>query len=76
MDIELHLQVWNELKEHIISADRTDASDDFIRVLIEHGADANKILEFALDDELKESLSEYIEVEEEEFDDDFEDEYD
>ena len=78
MDIELHLQVWKELRKHFTGNDTEDAAEDFVRVLIEHGADANEIAEFAIDDEVKSALQEYIEFEEddEDFDDEFDMEYD
>lgn len=66
MDIELHLAVWNEVKEHILGSDRTDAAEDFVRVLIEHGADADKIAEYAIDDAVKSALKEYTTIEDDE----------
>ena len=71
MDLELHLLVWNELKEHFAGNDAEEAAEDFIRVLIEHGADADEIAEFAIDDEIKEALKEYTDLDEE---DEFEEE--
>ena len=72
MDIELHLLVWNELKSHLTGNDANEAAEDFVRVLVEHGADAEEIAEFAIDDEVKSALKEYIELEddEEEIDED------
>jgi len=75
MDLELHLGIWNTLSEHIIVTDQADAAEDFIRILIEHGADAEDIAEFAIDEHIKDALSEYIELDEdEEFDELDEDE--
>ena len=68
MDIETHLQVWKELKPHLIGGDVDAAAEDFMRVLIEHGADADEIATYALDGALKLAIQEYIEIEE-----DFED---
>ena len=77
MDIELHLQVWKELREHFTGNDTVDAAEDFVRVLIEHGADAKEIAEYAIDAEVKSALQEYIELEvDEDFDDEFDMEYD
>jgi len=70
MNVEIHLQVWHELKEYILGADISTAADDFITILVEHGADPVDIQKFALDDELKSALTEYLDVEEE--DDDYE----
>ena len=76
MNIELHLHVWNELKEHIIDIDKAEAAEDFIKVLIEHGADADEIAEYAIDDEIKKALLEYTDLEEDEdFDDNDLEEY-
>ena len=70
MDLETHLQVWKELKPHLMGGDVEAAAEDFIRVLIEHGAEAESIAEYALDEALKLALQEYIELDEETFDDD------
>jgi len=75
MDIELHLQVWNELKEHIIDIDKQEAAEAFIRVIIEHGADADDIAKYAIDAEIKSSLLEYTELEEDEDEDNVDDRY-
>ena len=68
MNIEINLHVWNELKEHII--DREEAAEDFVRVLIEHGALADKIVEYAIDSDVKSALKEYTELEDDEDNDD------
>ena len=64
MDIEIHLQVWEELKPHLIGGDVEAAAEDFLRVLVEHGADAAEIAKYALDSQLKLALSEYTDVDE------------
>ena len=58
-DIELLLQIWKELRTHILSGDRTEAAEDFIHVLMEHGVDANDIMEFAVDSDLKTILRDH-----------------
>ena len=73
-NIEIHLQVWKNLKPHLIGGDVESAADDFIQVLIENGADATDIAEYAVDEELKLALRGYVELDEEEFDNDI-DEY-
>lgn len=73
-DIEIHLQVWKNLKPHLIGGDVAAAAEDFIQVLIENGADAVVIAEYAVDEELKLALRGYVELDEEEFDNDI-DEY-
>lgn len=73
-DIELLLQIWKELKPHILSGDRTDAADDFIHVILEHGVDANEVMTYALDSDLKSILRDHADEEhfddEEQFDED------
>ncbi len=66
-DLEIHLQIWNELKTHLVGGDITGAADDFIRVLIENGISATDILEHTNDQELHVALQEYVEVDIEEF---------
>ena len=62
-DIELLLQIWKELRTHILSGDRTEAAEDFIHVLVEHGVDANDIMEFAVDSDLKSILRDHADEE-------------
>jgi len=66
-DIETHLQIWKELKPHLMGGDVTAAAADFVHVLLEHGVDANDIMEFAVDSDLKSVLREY--ADDEHFDD-------
>jgi len=73
MDLELHITVWNELKEHFVGDDTKHAADDFVRTLIEHGADATQLGDYSIDSYLKSALSEYIEHDEDESDDYYED---
>ena len=77
MDLELHLLVWKELREHFTGSELQDAAEDFVRILIEHGADAEKISEYSIDTEIKEALKDYIEFEDDDIDefDEDEDEY-
>ncbi len=74
MNIELHLQVWNELKPHLVGGDLDQAADDFVHVLIEHGADATEIATYAIDSAVKKALQEYVEldIDEDEFEDEWE----
>lgn len=77
LDIELHLLVWNELKEHIIETDASEAAEDFVRVLVEHGCDADEIAEFSIDSDIKNALLEYTDLDDDELEDDEDiDEYD
>ena len=72
-DIELLLQIWKELRPHILSGDRPEAAEDFLHTLMEHGIDPNDIMEFAVDSDLKTILRDH--ADEEHFDeDDFDEE--
>lgn len=62
-DLEVHLEVWKALKTHLISSDVEAAADDFVHVLLEHGADANEIVKYAVDSDLKEVLKDYADEE-------------
>lgn len=73
-NLELHLQIWKELKPHLAGGDVEAAADDFIHVLIEHGIDANEIVTYAIDSELKLALHGL--VDEEELIEEYEDEED
>ena len=74
MDLELHINVWKEMKEHFSGNDAKDAAEDFVRILIEHGASADEFSEYAIDSEIKNALLEYTELDEDEYE--TEDEYD
>ena len=66
-DIELLLQIWKELRTHILAGDRTEAAEDFIQTIMEHGVDPNDVITFAVDSDLKAILREH--ADEEHFDD-------
>jgi len=55
-DLEIFLQVWKELKPHLVGGDIGAAADDFVQVLIENGTDANEILTYAVDRHIKLAL--------------------
>ena len=67
-DIELLLQIWKELRPHILSGDREEAAEDFIHTIMEHGVDPNEVMTFATDADLKAILREH--ADEEHFDED------
>ena len=69
MNLEVTLLVWHEIKEHIIAGDRSEAAEDFVRVLIEHGAEVDDITAYGIDNDIKKALRDYGEVEEEHFED-------
>lgn len=75
MSLELNLEIWEVLQEHI--PDTKDAADDFVALLIEHGIDAEKIADNSMNEDIKNALIDYVDVtiddgEEGEEEDDFE----
>ncbi len=71
MDLELSLNIWNTLRPHLIGDGIVrEAADDFVHVLIENGADAEEIAEYAIDSALKSALLDYAELEVDEEDED------
>jgi len=46
-----------------MGGDVTAAADEYIHVLLEHGADANEIIKYAVDSELKTVLRQYADDE-------------
>jgi len=73
-DIELLLQIWKELRTHILAGDRTEAAEDFIHTIMEHGVDPNEVMEFAVDSDLKSILRDH--ADEEHFDEEHVDDED
>jgi len=73
VSLELHLELWETMQEHITSV--KDAADDFVAVLIEHGIDAEKIAKVAINEDIKKALLDYdvdVDVDVDDDDDDFE----
>lgn len=79
MSIELHLDLWESMQEHIV--DIKSAADDFVAVLIENGIAGEKIADATTNDDIKKALLDYdVDVivdddEEDYYDDTDEDEY-
>jgi hypothetical protein len=72
VSLELQLEIWEVLQEHIV--DVKDAADDFVALLIENGIDGEKIATTTTSDDIKKALSDYIDVEiDEDYVDDDED---
>ena len=68
MSLELHLEIWEEMQEHIV--DVKSAADDFVAVLIENGIAGEKIADATINEDIKKALLDYdIEVD---VDDDYE----
>ena len=73
MSLELHLELWEAMQEHIASV--KDAADDFVAVLINHGIDVNKIAKVAINEDIKKALLDYdvdVDVDVDDDDADFE----
>ena len=70
MNVEICLEIWNALRSHLLVGDVEEAADDFMHVLIENGANAEEIAEYALSPELRSALMDYTELDEEDEDED------
>lgn len=82
MSVDLAYDLWNELKRFIGGADRAEAADSMVNLLIDNDIDADEIRStFKSDPEVKRAievyLDDHIDDDEEEYDDeDEEDEED
>ena len=77
MSLSLVSEVWDALRQHIQLADKVDAADTLVNLLIDQGYDADEIKEnFRGDKEISNALSyfsqeeEYEDYDEEEYDED------
>ena len=76
MSLSLVSEVWDALRQHIQLADKVDAADTLVNLLIDSGFDADEIKEnFRGDKEIANALSYFSQEEDEEYDDeeDYED---
>lgn len=78
MAVDLVHEVWQELKRHINTTDRSEAAESLINVLIDNDYDAEQIKDaFKSDNDVKRALQSYLEdMEEEDLDEEDEDDYD
>ena len=77
MAVDLVYEVWQELRHHIQSADRADAADSLVNLLIDNDYDAEDIrAAFKGDNDVKRALQSYLNDAEEELDEEDEDDYD
>lgn len=78
MSVDLAYDLWNELKRFIGGADRTEAADSMVNLLIDNDFDADEIRSaFKGDAEVKRAIEAYLDdhaSEEDEYDD--EEDYD
>ena len=76
MSLDLHLEIVDIMLEHIPNHS-TDAIEDIVQLLLEHGFDAEDIASATTNDEVKRVLQDYTdEVEVDEESDEYEEEYD
>ena len=77
MAVDLVYEVWQELRHHIQTADRADAADSLVNLLIDNDYDAEDIrAAFKGDNDVKRALQSYLDDAEEELDEEDEDDYD
>ena len=79
MAVDLVHEVWQELKRHISIADRAEAADSLINLLVDNDYDAEQIRDaFKGDNDVKRALQSFLDDAEEELDeedDDYNDDY-
>ena len=74
MAVDLVYEVWSELKRHISSADRSEAADSLVNLLIDNDYDAEQIRDaFKGDSDVKRALQSFLDDAEEELDEEDED---
>lgn len=75
MDENLASTIWDELKRYINTVDRAEAAESLVSILIDNDADADDIKSaFAGDKDIKNALAQYINNDEEEYEEEYEDE--
>lgn len=76
MAVDIVHEIWQELKRHISTADRSEAADSLVSLLIDNDFDAEDIKQsFKGDSDVKRALSDYLK-EDEDLEQDEEDDYD
>jgi hypothetical protein len=74
MSLELHLELWEAMQEHIV--DTKTAADDFVSVLVENGFDAKNIALESTNDDIKKALLDYSDEIDVDVDDDMDEFFD
>ena len=75
MDEQLVSVIWDELKRYINTVDRAEAAESLVSILVDNDFDADDIkAAFAGDKEIKNAIAQYLDNNEEEFEED--DDYD
>ena len=76
MAADLVHEVWQELKRHISTADRAEAAESLINILIDNDYDADQIRDaFKGDNDVKRALQSFLDDAEEDLDEEDEDDY-
>jgi len=75
MSLILISEAWDALRQHIQMADKSDAADSLVNLLIDHGYDVDEIKEnFRGDKDIANALVYFSEQEQEDYEEDYEDE--
>lgn len=76
MAVDIVHEVWQELKRHISTADRAEAADALVNLLIDNDYDAEQIRDaFKGDNDVKRALQSFLDDAEEDLDEDEDDDY-
>ena len=71
MSADIAAEIWGELKRFINSMDQADAAETLVNVMIDNDIDSEDIRSaFAGDAMVKRILSDYVDEEEDEYDED------
>ena len=74
MPLELVNTIWSELKRFIPPSDITEAAEIVVSSMIDHDCDADDIkTAFRSDKDIKAALEPYLDLEEEEIEEDYDD---
>ena len=77
MSIELASVIWDELKRYINTVDRAEAAENFVSVLVDNDCDPEDIKDvFKGDNHIKNALADYLNSDEEEYEEEYFDEDD
>jgi hypothetical protein len=76
MAVDIVYEIWQELKRHISTGDRSEAADSLVNVLIDNDYDADQIRDaFKGDNDVKRALQSFLDDAEEDLDEEDEDDY-
>lgn len=76
MAVDIVHEVWQELKRHISTTDRSEAAENLVNILVDNDYDADQIRDaFKGDNDVKRALQSFLDDAEEDLDEE-EDDYD